>query len=113
MLNSVHVEEPIQTSGNKQHPAIYINLPPPANRTSLKPFIDTNSLPKDAFFQYALNIYNEILPHYQDSAIHQDSFLSVKVVLQKRKAIRKKVMKHPIRNIASAESLFLQSAHLM
>jgi hypothetical protein len=79
MLNSLEVEEPIQTSGNKQHPAIYINLPPPSNRTSLKLFIDTNSMSKDAFFQYPLNIYNEILLHYQDSAIHQESFLSVKV----------------------------------
>jgi hypothetical protein len=70
----VQVEEPIQTSGNKLPAAIDLNLPPAANRTA-KPFIDTNSLPKDPFFQYPLNIYNEILPHYQDSVIHLESEL--------------------------------------
>jgi next to BRCA1 gene 1 protein len=70
----VQVEEP-QTSGNKLPAALDLNLPPAANRTALKPFIDTNSLPKDPFFQYPLNIYNEIFPHYQDSVIHLESEL--------------------------------------
>jgi next-to-BRCA1 protein 1 len=71
----IQVEEPIQTSGNKLPAAIDLNLPPAPNRTALKPFIDTNSLPKDPFFKYPLSIYNEILPHYQDSVIHLESEL--------------------------------------
>ncbi|KAK3142293.1 hypothetical protein QOZ80_4BG0344740 [Eleusine coracana subsp. coracana] len=69
----IQVEEPIQTNGNKLSAAINLNLPPATNSTTLKPSIEMNSGFRDPFFQYPLNIYNEMPPRYRDSMIHLES----------------------------------------
>jgi hypothetical protein len=75
-----------QSIGNKLPTAVDLNLAAAAaaNRTGMEPFIDTNSLLKYTFFCYGLNIYNEILPHYQNTDTHLESFVSVKIVYWKK-----------------------------